>query len=55
MMAGPWKPMPAPPCRWPSRAGIHLRVPAAIEELTPYVLLEQEDWFEDEIQFVRAC
>ena len=36
------------------KGGIHLRVPAGIEELTPYVLLEQEDWFEDEIQFVRC-
>jgi len=35
------------------KGGIHVHVPAGIEELTPYVLLEQEDWFEDEIHFVR--
>ena len=34
--------------------GIHVRVPADLNELTPYVLLEQEDWFEDEIEFVRC-
>ncbi len=33
--------------------GIRVRVPAAIDGLTTYVLLEQEDWFEDEIHFVR--
>jgi len=35
------------------KGGIHVHVPAGIEELTPYVLLEQEDWFEDEIHFIR--
>jgi FkbM family methyltransferase len=35
------------------KGGIHVHVPAGIEELTPYVLVEQEDWFEDEIHFVR--
>ena len=35
------------------KGGIHVHVPAGFEELTPYVLLEQEDWFEDEIHFVR--
>jgi FkbM family methyltransferase len=33
--------------------GVRVRVPAKLDELTPYVLLEQEDWFEDEIRFVR--
>jgi FkbM family methyltransferase len=33
--------------------GGRIRVPAAIDQITPYVLLEQEDWFEDEIRFVR--
>ena len=28
-------------------------VPASLEQLTTYVLLEQEDWFEDEIRFLR--
>lgn len=32
---------------------IELCVPGSIQLLTPYVLLEQEDWFEDEIAFVR--
>lgn len=29
-------------------------VPNDIDLLTPYVLLEQEDWFEDEVSFVRT-
>ena len=28
-------------------------VPASLEQFTTYVLLEQEDWFEDEIRFLR--
>src|SRR5262249_13778967 len=35
------------------RGGARLCVPAALDRITPYVLLEQEDWFEDEIRFVR--
>lgn len=35
------------------RGGAQLCVPAALGPLTPYVLVEQEDWFEDEIRFVR--
>lgn len=35
------------------RGGARLCVPAVIDQITPYVLLEQEDWFEDEIRFVR--
>jgi FkbM family methyltransferase len=34
--------------------GARIRVPNALDQITPYVLLEQEDWFEDEIRFVRA-
>jgi FkbM family methyltransferase len=34
--------------------GVSVVVPARIDLLTPYVLLEQEDWFEDEIRFLRA-
>jgi len=35
------------------RGGARLCVPAEIGQITPYVLLEQEDWFEEEIRFVR--
>lgn len=35
------------------RGGARLCVPAFIDQITTYVLLEQEDWFEDEIRFVR--
>jgi protein O-GlcNAc transferase len=34
-------------------AGARLCVPRDIGQITPYVLLEQEDWFEAEIRFVR--
>jgi FkbM family methyltransferase len=33
--------------------GTRLLVPRGVANLTTYVLLEQEDWFEDEIRFVR--
>jgi len=33
--------------------GAKICVPDAVALITPYVLLEQEDWFEDEIRFVR--
>jgi FkbM family methyltransferase len=35
------------------RGGARLCVPASLDQITTYVLLEQEDWFEDEIRFVR--
>lgn len=35
------------------RGGAKICVPDSIALLTPYVLLEQEDWFEDEVRFVR--
>jgi FkbM family methyltransferase len=35
------------------RGGSRVCVPAQLGQITPYVLLEQEDWFEDEIRFVR--
>lgn len=35
------------------RGGARICVPATTDQITPYVLLEQEDWFEDEIRFVR--
>ncbi len=36
------------------QGGIEVQVPDDIGLLTPYVLLEQEDWFEAELAFVRA-
>ncbi|MEY2838515.1 MAG: hypothetical protein RJB60_814 [Pseudomonadota bacterium] len=33
--------------------GIKIQVPDSLHLITPYVLLEQQDWFEDEISFVR--
>ena len=35
------------------RGGAKICVPDSIALITPYVLLEQEDWFEDEVRFVR--
>lgn len=35
------------------KGDVSVCVPNAVNLLTPYVLLEQEDWFEDEIKFVR--
>ena len=34
--------------------GVNVSVPADIRLMTSYILFEQEDWFEDEIKFVRA-
>lgn len=33
--------------------GVKVAVPDSLKLLTPYVLHEQEDWFEDEIKFLR--
>ncbi len=33
---------------------IDVCLPNSLDLLTPYILLEQEDWFEDEMAFVRA-
>ena len=33
--------------------GVQIVVPDSLDLITPYVLLEQQDWFEDEIKFVR--
>jgi len=33
--------------------GTRIVVPDSLDLMTPYVLLEQQDWFEDEIRFVR--
>ena len=35
------------------RGGAKVCVPGDLEQITPYVLLEQEDWFEHEIRFAR--
>jgi FkbM family methyltransferase len=35
------------------RGGARVCVPRDLGQYTPYILLEQEDWFEDEIRFVR--
>jgi len=35
------------------KGGVTVCLPTDINLLTPYVLLEQEDWFEDEIKFIR--
>ncbi len=37
----------------PIEGDVHVAVPATREQITPYVLFEQGDWFEDEIRFVR--
>lgn len=36
-----------------ARGGARLCLPAVFDLITSYVVLEQEDWFEDEIRFVR--
>jgi len=33
--------------------GVRVAVPDAMDQITTYVLYEQEDWFEDEIKFLR--
>src|SRR4029077_2048450 len=33
--------------------GAKICVPDSVTLITPYVLQEQEDWFEDEVRFVR--
>ena len=33
--------------------GVRIVVPDSLDRITPYVLREQQDWFEDEIRFVR--
>ena len=33
--------------------GVRIVVPDSLNLITPYVLMEQQDWFEDEIKFVR--
>ena len=33
--------------------GVKISAPDSLELLTPYILTEQQDWFEDEIEFIR--
>jgi protein O-GlcNAc transferase len=33
--------------------GVRIVVPDSLDLITPYVLIEQQDWFEDEIRFLR--
>lgn len=35
--------------------GTRICAPTDIKLMTPFVLREQQDWFEDEIRFVRSC
>lgn len=37
------------------RGGAQVSVPASLDTLTTFILLEQETWFEDELGFARAC
>ena len=36
------------------KGGVRIALPDQLDSISSYVALEQEDWFEDEIQFVRA-
>ncbi len=36
------------------KSGIRVQVPARLDSITTYVLLEQEQWFEREVQFIAA-
>ena len=33
--------------------GVRIVVPNSLDMITPYVLIEQQDWFEDEVRFLR--
>ena len=33
--------------------GVRIVVPNSLDLITPYVLIEQQDWFEDEVRFLR--
>ncbi|HET6149354.1 MAG TPA: FkbM family methyltransferase [Polyangia bacterium] len=39
----------------PLAGELRVVVPDRLDQITPYVLTEQHDWFEDEISFVRAA
>lgn len=38
---------------FPMSDGVQVVVPNSLELITPYVLCEQQDWFEDELKFLR--
>ncbi|MCS6915531.1 MAG: FkbM family methyltransferase [Myxococcales bacterium] len=38
---------------FPLRGGLQVVAPRSLDLITPYVLEEQQDWFEDEIRFIR--
>ena len=48
-------PLPAGTTGAPMRGPLRVVVPDTLDQITPYVLAEQHDWFEDEIAFVRAA
>lgn len=48
------KPVNAPALVLNLRGGVRIALPPDLGQITPFVALEQEDWFEDEIRFVRA-
>jgi FkbM family methyltransferase len=43
-----------PPLQLKIKGGITLSLPASLECMSTFIALEQEDWFEDEIKFVRS-
>lgn len=47
--------LPAGATTAPMRGPLRVVVPDTIDQITPYVLAEQHDWFEDEIELVRAA
>jgi FkbM family methyltransferase len=48
-------PLPAGTTSASMRGPLRVVVPDTLDQITPYVLAEQHDWFEDEIDFVRAA
>ena len=47
--------LPAAAATAPLAGELRVVVPDRLDQITPYVLTEQHDWFEDEIDFVRAA
>ncbi len=47
------KPASSHPRTFTLDSGVKISAPDSLELLTPYVLQEQQDWFEDEIDFIR--
>ena len=48
------RPLPAATTLAPLVGDLRVVVPDTLDQITPYVLAEQHDWFEDEMTFVRA-